>query len=109
MAPFLQNRFSFLSAACDKEKLPSVGYSSNTYSNSELVPGETATITCSSGYEFKGELIPTATEMPELPPGLREPNRGEVFSDKAKLEMPMGRGGAIQLLEYQMVWREGQI
>ena len=87
MAPFLQNRFSFLSAACDKEKLPSVGYSSNTYSNSELVPGETATITCSSGYEFKGELIPTATEMPELPPGLREPNRGEVFSDKAKLEI----------------------
>ena len=77
MAPVFQNRFSFLSAACDKEKLPSVGYSSNTYSNSELVPGETATITCSSGYEFKGELVPTATEMPQLPPGQREPARGK--------------------------------
>ena len=69
--------FTLLLAACDKTKLPSVGYSSNSYSSSELVPGETATITCSSGYEFKGELVPTATEMPQLPPGQREPARGK--------------------------------
>ena len=64
---------AFFVAACDKEKLPSVSYSSNEYSNDALVPGETATIKCNSGYEFKGDLVATSTEKPELPPGERVP------------------------------------
>ena len=63
----------FLAAACDKDKLPSVGQSSKDYSSSELVPGATATIKCNTGYEFKGNLVATSTEMPDLPPWQREP------------------------------------
>ena len=63
----------FLAAACDKDKLPSVGQSSKDYSSSELVPGATATIKCNTGYEFKGNLAATSTEMPDLPPWQREP------------------------------------
>ena len=70
-APSVSPHHSHLppAATCDLDNLPDVSYAGNPAADSTaVVPGTQATITCYSGYEFAGALVPLVTPVPTLPP-----------------------------------------
>ena len=58
-----------LSATCNPDLLPSVTNSHwpPIYSNTDLVPGTTATIECFEGFHFHGTPVAINTPVPTLP------------------------------------------